>query len=475
MFKKLISNLPFNPSLIGEVAFYYRRLQSEEKLRRLGVVLVVLSFFIQSFAVLSPPQPTLAESDNDVIRGGFANRDQATLHCLGDTQGFRDVLAYHGLSCDDVAAAQTVTIRSTDYNKELDSMGRQSKGSHVERTGKPTNEYPVGIGGTTFYMRNLWAFDSGAYSTYKALKMQNKHGATIFILYSCGNIVTVGKYTPPAPTPDPAPAPNPTPTPTPTETPEPEPVDACPLVPGFQDSLAECDVCPNIDGIQYSFDACDVCPNVPGVQTNQNECYPCPEAEDSNAVTACLELDKTASNLTQGIDDADGTRANAGDTIVYTLSVKNKGTQAVADFKIEEDMADVLHYAEITDANGGTLNKNVLSWPAETIPAGQTVSKTITIKVDPQIKSTPTSVSDPSSHDLMMTNVFFGNEVNISLPQPIGKTAETVVQTLPKTGPGESMLVASLVTIMVSYFLARAYLLRKETQLVKAQFAAGSN
>lgn len=590
MFRKLISNLPFNPSLIGEVAFYYKRLQREEKLRRVGVMLVVLSFFIQTFAIISPPQATLAESANDIIRGGFQNRDQATLHCLGDTQGFRDILAFYGLSCDDVAAAQTVSLRSTDYAGELDSMGRQSKGPVVTRTNKITEEYSVAIGGTTFWMRNLWSFDSGPYSTYTALKMQNNQGKPIFILYNCGNIVTVGPYKsePPEPTPTPTPEnqpptasfaancsgiswraydpqgaprikiyitkktndanadwvfkggaaytieppttapstegtkeipdiikqqtdseyrvfvtasdkkpdgvisdaaavrakptdgvvfgpcseaePTPPPTPpTPTTT-----VDACPLLAGTQASTLECDVCENIGGIQYTYAECDVCENIPGTQSNSNECYPCPEAENDNAITTCLELDKSASNLTQNIENADGTQAAPNDVIAYTLSVKNKGNQAVADFQIKEDMTDVLQYSTLTDADGGTLDGDILTWPAESIAAGQTLSKTITVKVDPQIHSTPMSTSDPSSYDLVMNNVFYGNAVNISLPTPIGKTAETAVTTLPKTGPAESMITLSLVAIIVSYFLARAHLLRKETQLVRAQFVEGS-
>ena len=35
MFKKLLSNLPYNPSLIGQVSFYAKRLHAEEKIRRL--------------------------------------------------------------------------------------------------------------------------------------------------------------------------------------------------------------------------------------------------------------------------------------------------------------------------------------------------------------------------------------------------------------------------------------------------------
>ena len=52
MFKKLISNLPFNPSLIGQVSFYAKRLRKEESIRRAGFGFMALAMFIQLFAVI---------------------------------------------------------------------------------------------------------------------------------------------------------------------------------------------------------------------------------------------------------------------------------------------------------------------------------------------------------------------------------------------------------------------------------------
>lgn len=199
MFKKLLSNLPFNPSLIGQVSFYAQRMHKETVLRRSGLIILVLAMAVQMFAVITPPEPTLARSGNDIIEGGFTTRDQAVAHCQNGAIDFNRILDYYGLGCDNVANAETVTIRSTDYNKKLDSMGRWPQGPTITRTNKPTGEYNVDIAGQTYYMRNLWAWDSGAYSSYKVLRMKNRHGQTIMILYSCGNIVTIDRYSPPQP------------------------------------------------------------------------------------------------------------------------------------------------------------------------------------------------------------------------------------------------------------------------------------
>ena len=82
MFKKLLSNLPFNPSLLGQVSFYTKRLRRETFVRGAGLAMLTLAIVIQTFAVVSPPQRSLAKSPNDIIYGGFTTRDQAVLYCL---------------------------------------------------------------------------------------------------------------------------------------------------------------------------------------------------------------------------------------------------------------------------------------------------------------------------------------------------------------------------------------------------------
>lgn len=441
MFKKLLSNLPFNPSLIGEVAFYAKRLHRESALRRTGFVLLALAIAIQIFAVASPPEPTLAESNNDIVRGGFSSREQAVTYCRSNTQDFANILAYYKVSCEALASGATKTIRSTDNGKALDSMGRVPQGSVIARTGKPTDEYSVMINGTEYFMRNLWSWDSGSSSTYKVLEVKNSDGTSIMILYNCGNIVTVGKYTPPE-----KPRPQ-----------TPEPKDLCSKIPGTQTNKAQC----------------DVCPNVPGEQTNKDECYPCPEAKNNDATTACLELTKTASNPTQKISDANGTMAFANDTVLYTLKVTNKGTQAVKGFVIEENMSDVLEYAEITDMHGGQKDdKQIVRWPKQDIAAGTSIQKQISVKIKDPVPQTPISASDPASFDLVMTNVYYGTSVSIKLPSGTVKSTEAVVQSLPSTGPGTTLAVAFGVITVAGYFFARSRLLAKELSIITTDFSS---
>jgi hypothetical protein len=61
MFRKIVSNLPFSPALVGQLAFYAKRLRGEQVTRKLGLVFTVLALSMQSLALLSPPEQVQAQ------------------------------------------------------------------------------------------------------------------------------------------------------------------------------------------------------------------------------------------------------------------------------------------------------------------------------------------------------------------------------------------------------------------------------
>lgn len=194
MFEKLLSVLPYNPSMAHQLAFYSRRMREESAIRRTGMVFMVLAFVIQFMAVLSPPQPTTAASSNDLINGGISSAADAKHHCNQNDQHYGDILNYYGISCDDIGGAPTVTLQSTE-GAHYYSMGRNSYGQRNPNTGRQTNETPINIPGPQgrVYVRLLHSFDGGAYTSYQALKVKSKVTGDIFyILYDCGNLVSVG-------------------------------------------------------------------------------------------------------------------------------------------------------------------------------------------------------------------------------------------------------------------------------------------
>lgn len=232
MFRKLVSNLPFNPSLLGNVSFYARRLKQEESIRRMSFGFMALAMFVQIFAVVAPPQKSLAYS-NDYIVNGLNSRDDLLRAWDGQTGDAHVAEIYQkfGLTRDDIAALPlfpNVTLASNKANYW--TIGRQSL-SAVSKAGKIKQEYknseiPINTGSTTVYVRNLKAWDIvNSVNYYKAFE-GTKNGKNFWILQNCGNFTTIDV---PTIIPEPTPTPIPTPTPTPTPTPEPLPKPAVEL------------------------------------------------------------------------------------------------------------------------------------------------------------------------------------------------------------------------------------------------------
>lgn len=198
MFRKLISNLPFNPSLLGTVSFYAKRIKAEESLRRTGFGFVALAMFIQVFAVVAPPEKSLAFS-NDYIINGLNTRDDILRAWDGQTadKNVAAIYSRFGLTREDIAALPlypNTTIRSD--RAEYWTIGRTSL-SAVSKAGQIKQQYkdsevPVSYGSGSVYLRQLRAWDIvNPYNSYRAFE-GTKDGKKFWILVDCGNFTQVG-------------------------------------------------------------------------------------------------------------------------------------------------------------------------------------------------------------------------------------------------------------------------------------------
>ncbi len=565
MFEKLLSIIPYNPSAIEQLYFYARRIRQEKSVRRIAVIFIVLGFIVQFFAVISPSQPSLAYSPNDLVNGGFSSAAEAASDCRTNLYGYGTILANYGINCNTVANANTITINSTDWNHQLFSMGRLPYSI--------PGETPVSIAGSTFYVRYLWGWDRpGTTSTYQALNVTSPGGQTFLLLYACGNLTSVGLPAPVQQPPAfslskntlagyPISGSNVSPgtilgyqvdfansggaatnvrvtdnypnyvtpysmeqvgtnpnfnnanstanwffpnmpagatgyyvnvlfkvnpnvpngaqicntanlvssqtTPqntnticmtavnkpvTPTETPQPiTPQATCPYAPT----------------IPLNSPTCIACQTNNKILASATECKSCLQAVSSENSIACIIPSKSVSNVTEGINDANNTTAQAGDTIKYVISAKNSGTQTVNNYLFQDNLNYVLDYSSLSDPGGGTLNTSnkVLSWPAVTISPNQTVSETFEVKIDNPIPQTPTSTSDPNYFNLVMSNTY-GNTVKINLPPGPTRIIAATTGSLPNTGPGSSILIIGVIMIIAGYFYYRSRLILKESNIV---------
>jgi hypothetical protein len=132
---------------------------------------------------------------NDLISGGISSAAQAYTDCQDNVQSYGTILNSYGITCADLKNAPTVSIHSTDYNKDLYSVGRQPEDLAGETTQYIDNAPAPGP--NPYYWRFLWGWDTTSTpSLYNALEINVSGKSTPFyILYNCANLVSVGMPT----------------------------------------------------------------------------------------------------------------------------------------------------------------------------------------------------------------------------------------------------------------------------------------
>lgn len=528
MFRKIVSNLPFSPALVGQLGFYAKRLRKEEATRRIGLIFTALALIVQVFAVFTPPESANAANGNDIIYGGFKSKAELLeiYDRNRDSAGHRDlqqIYAYYGITRQDIENAKWTTFNSRDQNNSIQSIGRSTV-SFQSTPRKITGT------STTIYERQLSKFDTTNWSTrngtdYQAIVGKRAiDGKWFAIIAACGNPAVVSL--PPAPK------------------------AACSLLTitpinrtkfrfngksstssgatvssytyTVKDSAGtvvhttrQASTALN-NAVEYDFTEdgsysvelvvstsvgdksggdCTKqltvtpeprCPLNPDLVETSPDCKPCEDNPDiwykDDNCRSEFELTKKISNTSQLITDANNTTVNTGDRLEYRLSVKNVGT-TTGSYTIEDNLSDVLEYANIIDTGGGTLlqqdsttpieRAGTITWPAIQIAPGETITKIVSVQVKSSIPATPQNIGNPDSYDCKMVNTFAGNETTANINCPTAKVVEQVVAELPHTGPAENMTFAAILLAVVVYFYARSRQQKKEIRLIRRDLNSG--
>ncbi|HSE61857.1 MAG TPA: hypothetical protein VLA88_06215 [Candidatus Saccharimonadales bacterium] len=191
MFRKLVSNLPYSPALVGQLGFYAKRLRKEQFSRRLGLIFTALALIVQSFAVFTPPEQALASSGSDVIPGGVRSvQDILSVYDAGakGQNDFKDFMDYFGIKRANLAAMDTKYVYICSSDKNIVSFGRKQHYSAAE--GTLVHNVPKQTGGfSTFYSVPLYRFDSVNHTTncYDAFVGNAPSVGWFAIMRKCGN------------------------------------------------------------------------------------------------------------------------------------------------------------------------------------------------------------------------------------------------------------------------------------------------
>ena len=430
MFRKIVSNLSFSPALVGQLGFYAKRLRQEEATRKLGLIFVVLALVVQSLAVFQAPESANAASPNDFVYGGLHSSINNFLQPYdANTANLKDIMTYTGITREEIASAQYGSF--TTGNKL--SWGHNSRFSAAQGQQAVPITNASGSVVTTVYARPMSLYYGTKYKIYGWIGHSTRVG-WFALMQVCGNLVTDIVPAPPAP---PAPPVTPAATPPPAK---------CALNPSLLADSKDCQPCPGNANLWIKDETC----------------------------VANIIQTKTAVNVSQGSVDASTVTAKASDVIAYTISIKNTGL-ATKTVKMNDSLSDVLEYSTLIDNGGGTLDQTtkLLSWPDVTLAPGASQTRSFVIRVLDTIPDTAQGLSDPTSFDCRMTNVF-GNTVNIAVACNAPKIVEQVATQLPKTGPSENLLFAGIVLGITTYFYARTRQVKHEVRLIRRNLSTGT-
>ncbi len=520
MFRKIVSNLPFSPALVGQLGFYAKRLKREEATRRIGLIFVVLALIMQSLAVFQPPESANASNTNDMVPGGLGNSLSNFIRPYDANKNhLRDVMNYAGITRSEITSAK---YTSWIVKNKL-SWGFSHRFSYAQGERRHDIKDSQGRLITTVYSRPNKLFNGYNTRIWGWVGHSEKMG-WFAIMNNCGNLMT-----------DTVPPPPP---------PPPSPVAACTSVlvkkigrrdvqlsgsasrgngatiNSYTFSISDSSgkvvhtekVNSNATNVtinknitmentgtynvklvvstslgdktsqscttKFTVSPPDKCPVNPDLTVEDKECQPCP-GDDTLWIkdpdcSAKIVQSKTATNISRGFIDASSVMAKANDQISYTLSIENTGLIKET-VKIEEHLEDVLEYSSLVDTGGGTLDEStkILSWPDALLEPGLKQTRTFVIRLVDPIPATPQGISDESSYDCVMTNTF-GNSIDVPVDCPIPKILEQAVTELPQTGPATNIAFSSVVLALTTYFYARSRQTKKEVRLIRHQLNTGA-
>ncbi|HZJ34855.1 MAG TPA: hypothetical protein VFD55_02470 [Candidatus Angelobacter sp.] len=420
MFRKIVSNLPFSPALVGQLGFYAKRLRKEEATRRLSLVFVVLALIVQSLLVFQPSESANASNASDMISGGLGLYTNQSLNNFlspydSNAKHLQDFMNHIGVTRDEISSMQFTSWKVGD--KLLWGFTPLFSYAQGERQHNISN--PNGQQVTTVYSRPLRLSNNSTSKTWGWVGNSKKLG-WFAIMQSSGNLIT----------------------------------DAIDLT-----SIRKCN---KSTSLSIDNESCASCPDNETLWANDSSCAP-------NVIKTV-----SAINASQGFIDAASVTAQSSDQISYTIDIENTGPDSIS-VKLENHIADLLEYATLTDNGGGTLDETtkILSWPDITLNSDTKQTRTFVIRILDTIPATAQGASNATSYNCVITNTF-GNSIDVHVSCPAPKIIEQVATELPKIGPLANIIFAVTILFITSYFYARTYQMKKEIRLIRRDTNAGT-
>lgn len=202
----------------------------------------------------------------------------------------------------------------------------------------------------------------------------------------------------------------------------------------------------------------------------------CSASDDDNPSTECpppVSLSSRAHNATQNTD-ATTTTSQPRDRIIYTLTATNP-SDTPQDTAIVYAASDILEYAEIVDTDGGIIDNDTqtITWPISRLAPQESATRTLSIRLHPDIAATAQGQSNPASFDCRITSTT-GDLIAIDVACPPLKQLELLTRSLPSVPlivsfVGSLILAATALTLYV-----RTKLYGEEVRLIRKDINTGT-
>ena len=188
MFRKIVSNLPFSPALVGQLGFYAKRLRKEEATRKMGLIITALALVVQSFAVFTPPEAANASSSADFVRGGVSSVEEFLKYYDRNHNGIKSLYTSLGIKRSEIVGAKrTVIGEQSRYNWSKTSLYSAAQGQR---------SWDYGNG--TAYYRPMRLTEQGG-DRHPVFASYSKAIGWFAIKIDCANLITNSPPNPPEP------------------------------------------------------------------------------------------------------------------------------------------------------------------------------------------------------------------------------------------------------------------------------------
>lgn len=110
MFRKLVGNLSFSPSLVGRLSNYAKSLKKQKKMRLIAVYMSILALFLQMFGIILSKNNNILTHESNILYGGVMNKEDFIRRYKQNDLSIRALLSSIGISKNNIETANSENI-----------------------------------------------------------------------------------------------------------------------------------------------------------------------------------------------------------------------------------------------------------------------------------------------------------------------------------------------------------------------------